>query len=66
MVGTKEGENNQTGNPTVNPGRDNVAIYGAPTFPMGGKRQGFPSGRELGLVNPRKVAIENEKETDAS
>ena len=36
-IGTKEVENNQTGNPTVNPGRDNVAIYGAPTFPRGGK-----------------------------
>ena len=27
----------------VNPGRDNVATYGAPIYPKGGKGLGFPS-----------------------
>ena len=37
-----EVENNQIGNPIVNPGRDNVAIQGAPIFPKIGKGLGIP------------------------
>ena len=43
-LGTTEVENNQTGKPMVNPGKDSVAIYGALAFPKGGNGPGFPSG----------------------
>jgi len=43
-LGTTKVENNQTGRPMVNPGKDSVAIYGEPVFPKGGNGPGFPSG----------------------
>jgi len=44
MLVTTEVENNQTDKLMVNPRKDNIAIYGAPTFPKEGKGPGFPSG----------------------
>jgi len=37
-------ENNQTGKPMVNLGKDSVSIHKAPLFPEGGNEPGFPSG----------------------
>jgi len=45
----------------VNPGKDKVAIYGAPpTFPKEGNGLGFPFGGTPWPVDSGKVAIENE------
>ena len=41
----------------VNPGRDNVAIYGALTFPNDGKGPGFPSEGIPWLMEFGNVAI---------
>lgn len=51
------GWNNQTGKPMVKPGRDNVAIYGAPMFPKRGKGLGFPSKGIPWSVDSGFVAI---------
>jgi len=45
---TTEVENNQTGKPMVNPGKDSVAIYRAPTFPNEGNGPDFHLGENLG------------------
>jgi len=39
---TTEVEKSQTGRPTVNPGIDNVAMWGAPISPQEEKGLGFP------------------------
>lgn len=59
---TIEVENNQMGKLMVNPGKDNVAIYGAPAFPNGGNEPGVPSGRRPWLVGSSKFSIQNEPE----
>ena len=41
----------------VNPGRDNVAIYRAPTFPNEGKGPGFPFEGIPWLVKSGNVSI---------
>lgn len=48
------------GKPTVKPGKDNVAIYGAPAFPEGGNGPGFPPGGRPWPVDSGKVSIGNE------
>ena len=50
----------------VNLGKDNVAIYGAPTFPNGGNGPGFPYGGRPWPVDLGNVAIENELEKHSS
>jgi len=62
MPGTTEVENIHTGKPMVNPGKDNVAIYGAPAFPKEGNELGLPSGGKPWPVDSGNVAIENEPE----
>ena len=57
-----EVENNYTGKLMVNPGKDNVAIYGALKFPKEGNGLGFPSGERTCPVDSRNVAIRNEPE----
>ena len=47
-----EVENSQTGRPIVIPGRDNVAIYGAPISPQEEKGLGFPPGEILDWWTP--------------
>ena len=59
-LGTSEVENNQTGRPMVNPGKDNVAMYEAPAFPKEGNGPGFPSRGRPWPIDSRNVAIENE------
>jgi len=54
-------ENNHTGKSMVNPGKDNVSIYGAPTFPNEGNGPGFPSGGKPWLVDSANVAIKNDR-----
>ena len=66
ILGNTEVENNHTGKPMVNPGKDNVAIYEAPTFPNGGSGLGFPSGGRPWPVDWGNVAIENKKEPYSS
>ena len=60
-LGTTEVENNHTGKPMVNPGKDKVSIYRAPEFPKEGNGLGFPSGGIPWPTDSGKVAIENEK-----
>ena len=55
------GENNHTGKPMVNPGKDKVVIYGTPTFPKEGNGLGFPSGGTPWSVDSGKDAIEQER-----
>ena len=57
MFETTRVENNKTDGPMVNPGRDNVAIYGAPTSLNEGKGPGFPSDGIPWLVNSGNVSI---------
>jgi len=59
---TTEFENNHTRKPMVNPSKDNVSIYEAPTFPNEGNRLGFPYGGKPWLVNSGNVSIENKPE----
>lgn len=59
---TTEVENYHTGKPMVNPGKDNVAIYGAPTFPKCRNGPGFPFGGRPGPVDSGDVAIGNDPE----
>ena len=61
-LGITKVENNQTGKPMVNPGKDSVAIYGAPTFPKEGNGLGFPSRERPWLVGSGNVAIRNKPE----
>ena len=61
-LGTTEVENNHTGKLMVNPGKDNVAIYGAPAFPTEGNGPGVPSGGRPWPVDSGTVAIRNEPE----
>jgi len=61
-LGTTEVENNHMGKPMVNPGKDNVAIYGALTFLNEGNGLGFPSGGKPWTVDSGNVAIKNEPE----
>ena len=56
---TTEVEKNHTRKPTVNPGRENVAIEGSPTFPKVEKGPRFPSERIPWLENFGKVTIRN-------
>ena len=63
---TTDVENNQTGKLMVNPGKDSVAIYGAPTFPKEGNRPGFPSGGRPWPVDSGNVAIVNEPEKQSN
>ena len=65
-LGTTEVENNHTGKLMVNPGKDNVAIYGASTFPNEGNGPGFPSGGRPFPVYSGNVAIENEPKNHSS
>jgi len=55
-LGTTEVENNQMGRPMVNPGKDNIAMYGALTFPKGRNEPGFPSGGRPWLVDSGNVS----------
>ena len=59
---TTEVENNQMGRLMVNPGKDNVSMYGARTFPKEGNGPGFPSGERPWPVDSGNVAIKNEPE----
>ena len=56
-LGTTEVENNQMVKLMLNPGKDSVAIYRAPTFLKEGNELGFPSGGRPWLVNFGNVAI---------
>ena len=58
MFETTGVENNQTDRPMVNPRRENVAIYEAPTFPNEGKGPGFPSDGIPWLVNSGNFSID--------
>jgi len=59
-LGTTEVENNQMGKPMVNPGKDNVAIYGELEFPKGRNGPRFPSRGRPWPVDSGKVSIQNE------
>lgn len=61
-LGTTEVENNHMGKLMVNPGKDNVAIYEAPTFPKEGNGPGFPSGGRPWPVDSGTLSIGNEPE----
>lgn len=50
-------KNNQTEKPMVNPERDNVAIYEAPTFLNEGKGLGFQSERIPWLMDTGNISI---------
>jgi len=63
---TTEVEKNHMGKLMVNPGKDNVAIYRALTFPNEGNRPGFPSEGKPWPVDSMNVSIKNEKEPYSS
>ena len=65
-LGATEVENNHTGKPMVNPGKDKVSRYGVPTFPKEGKGVGFPSGGTPWSVDSGTVVIEDEKDPYAN
>lgn len=53
---TTKVEKNQLGKLMINPGKVNVSIYGAPTFPRGNEPR-FPSRGRPWLVDMGNVAI---------
>ena len=65
-LGTIKVENNHTGKPMVNPGKGNVAVYGAQAFPNEGNGPGLPSKGKRWPVDSENFSIKNEPERHSS